>query len=116
MNLQELLTSKDSPLSEEQRAELQEEYFSTVKNFNERIHELEAKNNSLSRDFEQFEKLCNETTETAKGCLDAVVAMLQGTFGATHRQRDFYDNAIIGYIKNMKSNFKPITKDDLYPF
>ena len=59
----------------------------------------------------------NERLTRAHGILEGVKAMVQSQDGATHRQRDFYANAIVKMIDNTKYGIQPIkfNEDDL-PF
>lgn len=65
-------------------------------------------------------KECNERLARANGILEGVKAMLQAQDAATHRQRDYYNRAIVQMIDNVKTSIKPIDErcfepDDL-PF
>ena len=54
----------------------------------------------------------NERLTRAHGILEGVKAMLQAQDGATHRQRDFYANAIVKMIDNTKCGIQPIKFDE----
>jgi len=54
----------------------------------------------------------NERLTRAHGILEGVKAMLQAQDGATHRQRDFYANAIVQMIDNTKYGIQPIKFDE----
>lgn len=54
----------------------------------------------------------NERLTRAHGILEGVKAMLQAQDGATHRQRDFYANAIVKMIDNTKYGIQPIKFDE----
>jgi len=54
----------------------------------------------------------NERLMRAHGILEGVKAMLQAQDGATHRQRDFYANAIVKMIDNTKCGIQPIKFDE----
>lgn len=54
----------------------------------------------------------NERLTRAHGILEGVKAMLQAQDGATHRQRDFYANAIVKMIDNTKFGIQPIEFDE----
>ena len=65
-------------------------------------------------------KECNERLARANGILEGVKAMLQAQEATTHRQRDYYNRAIVQMIDNVKTSIKPIDEicfepDDL-PF
>lgn len=69
---------------------------------------------------ENAERVINASNERlirAHGILEGVKAMVQAQNGTTHRQRDFYDDAIIKMIDNTKREIQPvkIDEDDL-PF
>ena len=54
----------------------------------------------------------NERLTRAHGILEGVKGMLQAQDGATHRQRDFYANAIVKMIDNTKCGIHPIKFDE----
>ena len=54
----------------------------------------------------------NERLTRAHGILEGVKGMLQAQDGATHRQRDFYANAIVKMIDNTKCGIQPIKFDE----
>lgn len=54
----------------------------------------------------------NERLTRAHGILEGVKGMLQAQDGATHRQRDFYANAIVKMIDNTKYGIQPIKFDE----
>lgn len=116
MTIEELLTSEESPLTEEQRHELQNEYFAELSELNKKIRDLENKNKVLYNDFENFESSCNEMIRKTLGCFDTVIAMLENSNNGTHRQRDFYADSIIKYIKNIRAGMKETDRHDFLPF
>lgn len=116
MTIKELLTSEESPLTEEQRHELQNEYFAEVSELNRKIRNLESKNDDLSKDMDNFAKICNKQCELAKGAMIAVKAMINASGNATHRMRDFYGEAIVRYIERIEPQIGTIKKEDLLPF
>ena len=116
MTLQDLLMSKESPLTDEEKCELQNEYFSETSSLHQQIRDLESKNKSLSDDFKNFECECNEIVRKTLGCFDTVIAMLENSHEGTHRQRDFYADSIIKYIKNIREGMKEIERTDFLPF
>ena len=80
----------------------QDEYFSEVSTLNGKIRELEQK---LSAEQQKNRKQKEDTEEflrKSEACLDAVSAMLECSSGATHRQRDFYADAMRKFIGNTK--------------
>lgn len=107
---------KESPLTEEEKHELQNEYFAELSELNQKIRNLESKNNDLSKDMDNFALMCNQQCELAKGALIAVKAMINASGNATHRMRDFYGNAIVKYIEGIEPRLGKISKEDLYPF
>lgn len=105
MTLQELFTSDSSPLSEEQKKELQNEYFGEVSGLKERIRSLEQKKNELINQSNQIKASCEERVNDAIACVDSVKAMLKHSCG-THRMRDFYAEAMVGYIDDVRKDLK----------
>lgn len=116
MTINELLTSEESPLTEEQRKALQNEYFAEVSELNRKIRNLESKNEDLSKDMDNFAMICNRQCELAKGAMIAVKAMINASSTATHRMRNFYGEAIVRYIERIEPQIGTIRKEDLYPF
>ena len=80
----------------------QDEYFEKVSTLNGKIRELEQK---LQAEQHENRKQKDDTVELlrkSEACLDAVSAMLECSSGATHRQRDFYADAMRKFIGNTK--------------
>lgn len=108
---------------EEQGSDLFYEYWRIADGLKELLRmraqrEADADKARLAR--ENAERVVQENYERltrAHGILEGVKAMLQAQDGATHRQRDFYANAIVKMIDNTKHDIKPVTIDaDNLPF
>ena len=97
----------NKPESEPQEKTVtQDEYFREVSKLNGKIRELEQllqteqqKNSRQKEDIAEF-------LRKSEACLDAVTAMLECSSGATHRQRDFYADAMRKFIGNTKSQLR----------
>ena len=61
---------------------------------------------------ERAVQVSNARLIRAHGILVGVKAMLQAQGGATHRQRDFYANAIVKMIDNTLQGIKPVKIDE----
>ena len=116
MTIQELIQSPDSPLSQMQREVLEEEYNDLLLSIKEKGEKLEKANADvfcIKKDIEEEnERKCKAINE-AVGCLNAVRAMLVCR-GATHRQRNFYADAMVKYIDGVVASME--IKKDPYAF
>ena len=84
----------------------QDEHFEEVSTLNNKIRELELKLSAeLQKNSKQKEDIA-EFLRKSEACLDAVTAMLECSGGATHRQRDFYADAMRKFIGNTKSQLR----------
>ena len=118
MTLEELFTSKDSPLTEEQRKELQNEYFSRISELNEKIRTLQRENNEKTQSIDRMKGQSKAVITKATACVESVKAMLQHSkaAGATHRMRDFYCDAMVKYIDNILGDLKRTNICEEFPF
>ena len=80
----------------------QDEYFEKVSTLNGKIRELEQKLSAEQQAGRKQKKDTEEFLRKSEACLDAVSAMLECSSGATHRQRDFYADAMRKFIGNTK--------------
>ncbi len=80
----------------------QDEYFEEVSMLNGKIRELEQKLSTEQQAGRKQKKDTEEFLRKSEACLDAVSAMLECSSGATHRQRDFYAEAMRKFIGNAK--------------
>ena len=79
-----------------------DEYFEKVSTLNGKIRELEQKLQAEQQENRKQKKDTEEFLRKSEACLDAVSAMLECSGGATHRQRDFYADAMRKFIGNTK--------------
>ena len=85
---------------------VQDCHFREVSTLNGKIRELELKLSAeLQKNSKQKEDIA-EFLRKSEACLDAVTAMLECSGGATHRQRDFYADAMRKFIGNTKSQLR----------
>ena len=84
------------------RTVTQDEYFREVSTLNGKIRELEQKLSAEQQENRKQKKDTEEFLRKSEACLDAVSAMLECSSGATHRQRDFYADAMRKFIGNTK--------------
>jgi len=85
---------------------VQDCHFREVSTLNGKIRELELKLSAeLQKNSKQKEDIA-EFLRKSEACLDAVTAMLECSSGATHRQRDFYADAMRKFIGNTKSQLR----------
>ena len=80
----------------------QDEYFEKVSTLNGKIRELEQKLSAEQQENRKQKDDIVELLRKSEACLDAVSAMLECSSGATHRQRDFYADAMRKFIGNTK--------------
>lgn len=109
MTIVELFTLDESPLTDEQKKEIRQDYQQSVEEYQRQQKEIET-----------LKDTCESITRDALGCIDAVAAMLQYGMsdGFTHRQKDFHRDSMIKYIENVRKNLRPYfneSKDDI-PF
>ena len=73
-----------------------------------KVSEYTIKNSSLGSRLELKERELVAITEKAIACLDSVKAMLEHTDGRTmtHRERDFYSQAMARYIDRVRGRLK----------
>ena len=116
MIIADLIMSPDSPLTDVQRKKLDEEY----KNMHTSVKEMEKNLEKANADLQGAkdtliaeERRFRNGMDEAIGCLHAVKAMLSVECG-THRQRDFYSQAMIRYIDRAVKNIK--AEEDPLPF
>ena len=81
----------------------QDEYFEKVSTLNGKICELEQKLSAEQQAGCKQKKDTEEFLRKSEACLDAVSAMLECSSGATHRQRNFYADAMQKFIGNAKT-------------
>ena len=119
MTIAELIKLPDSPLSQEQRNELQEEYnklLFDIKEKGDKLLNANAKSFNAEKKAKEEEELKRKAIDKAVGCLRAVREMLSestGT-GCTHRQRNFYSDAMIKFINNSVAALEG--EKEPYPF
>lgn len=82
------------------------------KTLNEQREAAVAKARNARENTQRVIDASNERLTRAHGILEGVKAMLQAQDGATHRQRDFYANAIVKMIDNTKYGIQPIKFDE----
>lgn len=118
MTLQELLTSDSSPLSKQDKIELQEEYFTELNELNGQLRALKCEAINQSKRIERMEKEGDALVRQSVACLSSVKAMLQhsNTCGATHRMKGFYTNAMVKYIDRVIAGFDSFKIDGNLPF
>ena len=80
-----------------------DEYFEKVSTLNSKIRELEHKLSDEQQKNSKQKKDTEEFLRKSEACLDAVSAMLECSSGATHRQMDFYADAMRKFIGNAKT-------------
>ena len=80
-----------------------DEYFEKVSTLNGKIRELEQKLHAEQQENRKQKEDTEEFLRKSEACLDAVSAMLECSSGATHRQRDFYAEAMRKFIYNAKT-------------
>lgn len=118
MTLHELFTSDASPLTDEQKKELSNEYLQEVSGLNEKIRELERKNGDKQRQIESMKSEAKAFAGKAIGCLTSVKAMLNHAngCGATHRMKAFYAEAMVKYIDGIATDLEHTDIDGEIPF
>lgn len=118
MTIQELATSKDSPLSDEQKQELQNEYFNKISELEGKIRVLERLNNQKAMSIDQMKQNGDELVTKAVACVESVKVMLEhsNSCGATHRMKGFYSDAMVKYIDKIAADLKNSKIYDNYPF
>jgi len=118
MTLHELFTSDESPLTDEQKEELSNEYFQEVSGLNGKIRELEHKNSDKQRQIESMKSEAKAFAGKAIGCLTSVKAMLNHAngCGATHRMKAFYAEAMVKYIDTIVKDLERTDIDGELPF
>lgn len=117
MTIDELINTSALPLTPEQRKELNEDHvhlLTRIKELGESLVKANANVFVAKKDAEDAESMKRKVIDEAVGCLHAVKAMLQMGCGATHRQRNFYSEAIVKYIDNTVSILE--AEKDPYPF
>jgi hypothetical protein len=77
-----------------------------VSTLNGKIRELEQKLSAEQQKNSKQKEDIAEFLRKSEACLDAVSAMLECSGGATHRQRDFYADAMRKFIGNTKSHLR----------
>lgn len=80
----------------------QEEYFREVSTLNGKIRQLEQQCADERQKTDREKAKVEQMLHSSVGCLDAVKAMLESSGGATHRMRDFYAEAMVKFIGNVK--------------
>ena len=102
MTIAELIQSPDSPLNDEQKRELNEDYtrlLASVSEMGKSLEKANAKSFCAEKDARNEEERKKKAIDKGVGCLNAVRAMLDlSRFGCTHRQRNFYNESIMKYI------------------
>lgn len=120
-----LLVEKDAELQEAASQSVpvdwpkmvtKEDHQTEVDKLNGEIRTLQCDKVALNNRIESIKKDCEKSATHAVGCLESVKAMLQHSVrGATHRQRNFYSEAMVAYIDNAKGAIKTSYSDE-YPF
>jgi hypothetical protein len=85
---------------------VQDCHFREVSTLNGKIRELELKLSAEQQKNSKQKEDIAEFLRKSEACLDAVSAMLECSGGATHRQRDFYADAMRKFIGNTKSHLR----------
>jgi len=85
---------------------VQDYHFREVSTLNGKIRELEQKLSAEQQKNSKQKEDIAEFLRKSEACLDAVTAMLECSSGATHRQRDFYADAMRKFIGNTKSQLR----------
>lgn len=118
MTLEDLFLNSESPLTEEQKRELQEEYFLRINELKEQISTLQRENNEIARQNARMKEEGNAAVNKATACVESVKAMLQHSkgAGATHRMRDFYCDAMVKYIDNILGDLMRTNICEEFPF
>ena len=116
MTIAELIQSPESPLNDEQKRELDEDYtrlLTSIKEMGEHLEKANANSFTAKKDAKNEEERKKKAIDIGIGCLNAVKAMLS-IGGGTHRQRDFYASAIVKFIENAISDMEG--EKEPYPF
>jgi hypothetical protein len=122
MNLQDLIynltQSKDSPLSDEQKSQLTEEYFKEMSSLKNEIRTLNEQNEKYKGRIGDLEFLFNAIKKDSIACLTSVKAMLElSTNGnATHSDRNFYNRSMIKYMEVVIKKIDNESCDEGFPF
>lgn len=114
MNIEELINSKESPLSDEQKEELGKEYFGLKNEIIKLGHEKVEQHHKIK----ELEGMGRRLLEDCAAYLTTVKAMLEYSNGqcATHRMRNFYAEAMIKYLQNIISSLKTSSFETEIPF
>ena len=85
-----------------------EEAARDISDLERKVSEYSIKNAAYEAQLETREKELVAMTEKAIACLDSVEAMLEHTSGRTmtHRERDFYSQAMATYIGRVRGSLK----------
>lgn len=119
MTIGELINTSALPLTPEQRKELNEDHvrlLSSIKELGESLEKANAEVFRAKKDAEDEEKRKCKAINDGVGCLLAVRAMLLNSMGSvhTHRQRDFYADAMVKYIDSTIARME--VEKESYPF
>ena len=97
-------------------ADTQKEHDEVVTRLRQQLQIAQADGIRLRDELKAEKNRNKEIRTTATGCLEAVKAMMVHSSGiaATHRQRDFYNNAMAKYMESVIADLRSV--DDEPPF
>gem|GEM_PF-4933642 len=110
------LKMEEKAPAQPQNADTQKEQDEEVTRLRQQLQIAQADGIRLRDELKAEKNRNKEIRETAKGCLEAVKAMMVHSccICATHRQRNFYNGAMIKYIKSVIADLRSV--DDEPPF
>ena len=103
--------------TEDQVNDLQEAWKEAMDKRDKKIDDLQRENFTKQRRLEKIDMDGEVNTRLALACLNSVEAMLSHSMhGATHRERNFYTEAMIKYIDKVRDDIRMPKSNDEYPF